>query len=440
MLPRRATRVLAVSILSLTPLSFTATALGQAGPVDPAAEIDNARFATIGQVNANSVFVRSGPSENDYPVLRMDRGDKLTVVGMRFEWLKVKPPEGAFCYVAKAFVDRRGDGSVGRVNNTLYVRVGSRLNDMRTKVAMKLEPGADVKILDEKDEYFMIAPPEGVYLYVSKRFVDPLGPADQPPAVATNDQSVVPAVPDTGTTSTPAAPPSDTSTPPAIADAGTTTNPPTTAPAIATTEQLQAFTALEARYKAADGQPIEQQPIDELLSGYEAIASDDSQAESIRALAEFRVKALKIRQEARAQYAEVQRMQAEAAERQRASIAERQELEERLKQTAVTNYAAVGTLRPSSLQMGGQTLYRLTDPSTGRTVIYIRSNEPALASLMGQFVGVRGAVTDDARMRLKYVTPSVVESVDPTLVNQSIVATHLPPSMQPTGTAQVSPD
>ena len=439
MLPRRATRVLLVSIFSLSPLTFTTTAAAQAGPVDPAAEIDNARFATIGQVNANSVFIRSGPSENDYPVLRLDRGDKLTVVGMRFEWLKVKPPEGAFCYVAKAFVDRRGDGSVGRVNNTLYVRVGSRLNDMRTKVAMKLEPGADVKIIDEKDEYFMIAPPEGVYLYVSKRFVDPLGPADQPPAIASNDQPAAPASSDPAGSS-PAAPPSNPAGAPALADAGTTTPSPTTAPSAATTEQLQAFATLEARYKAAEGQPIEQQPIDELLAGYEAIAADESQAESIRALSEFRAKALKIRQEARAQYAEVQRMQAEAADRQRAALAERQELEERLKQTAVTNYTAIGTLRPSSLQMGGQTLYRLTDPSTGRTVIYIRSNDPALASLMGQFVGVRGSVTDDARMMLKYVTPSVVESVDPTLVNRSVVAPHLPPSMQPSGTAQVNQD
>ncbi|HMO27127.1 MAG TPA: hypothetical protein PKB10_12760, partial [Tepidisphaeraceae bacterium] len=61
MLPRRATRVLLVSIFSLSPLTFTTTAAAQAGPVDPAAEIDNARFATIGQVNANSVFIRSGP-------------------------------------------------------------------------------------------------------------------------------------------------------------------------------------------------------------------------------------------------------------------------------------------------------------------------------------------------------------------------------------------
>ncbi|HMO25647.1 MAG TPA: hypothetical protein PKB10_05210, partial [Tepidisphaeraceae bacterium] len=302
-----------------------------------------------------------------------------------------------------------------------------------------LEPGADVKIIDEKDEYFMIAPPEGVYLYVSKRFVDPLGPADQPPAIASNDQPAAPASSDPAGSS-PAAPPSNPAGAPALADAGTTTPSPTTAPSAATTEQLQAFATLEARYKAAEGQPIEQQPIDELLAGYEAIAADESQAESIRALSEFRAKALKIRQEARAQYAEVQRMQAEAADRQRAALAERQELEERLKQTAVTNYTAIGTLRPSSLQMGGQTLYRLTDPSTGRTVIYIRSNDPALASLMGQFVGVRGSVTDDARMMLKYVTPSVVESVDPTLVNRSVVAPHLPPSMQPSGTAQVNQD
>ena len=98
----------------------------------------------------------------------------MTVVGIKFDWLKIAPPEGSFCYVAKAYVEKRGDGSVGRVNNQANVRVGSSLNAMKTKVSAKLEPGQDVAIIGEQDEYFKIKPPKDVYLYVNKQFVDPV--------------------------------------------------------------------------------------------------------------------------------------------------------------------------------------------------------------------------------------------------------------------------
>jgi hypothetical protein len=75
-------------------------------------------------------------------------------------------------HVAKAYVEKHGDGSEGRVTNTLNVRVGSTLNAMKTKLAMKLDAGTNVQILGEQDEYFKIKPPEGVFVYVNKQFVD----------------------------------------------------------------------------------------------------------------------------------------------------------------------------------------------------------------------------------------------------------------------------
>ena len=58
----------------------------------------------------------------------------------------------------------------------------------------------------------------------------------------------------------------------------------------------------------------------------------------------------------------------------------------------------------SSLQQGNATLYRLTDPATGRTIVYLRSNDPKYASLLNQFVGVRGDLTSDERLRMKIIT------------------------------------
>ena len=69
--------------------------------------------------------------------MKLNTGAKVTVVGERFEWLKVVPPEGSFCYIAKAFVDRNGDtGTVNRPD--VNVRAGSSLNAMKTTVQAKL--------------------------------------------------------------------------------------------------------------------------------------------------------------------------------------------------------------------------------------------------------------------------------------------------------------
>lgn len=430
------------AVLSPLLLALPLNAQLPAAP-EPAPEIENARFATIGQINANSVFVRSGPSENDYPVVKLDRGSKVTVVGMRGDWLKIRPPEGAFCYVAKAFVERRGDGNIGRVNNTLYVRVGSRLNDMRTKVAMKLEPGADVKILDQKDEYFLVEPPEGVFLYVSKRFVDPVAPAGTPEnPVASglpsgSDNATPPAASDGSDAPTITQNPLGDGNAPITPDPlATNANPPATQPSA----MALRFQELEKQWADTRGVSLEEQPIETMLAGYREVVADTGVPESIRQLASLRIKALEARSAALADLREVRRLQAEAAAKAQALKAEQEELEQRRAQTAVQSYAAVGTLRSSSLQFGGQTLYRLTDPKTGRTVVYLRSDDPSIVQMMGQFIGVRGEVTNDTRMAIRYITPSKIESVDPSKVNQSIVAGMVPPSMQPVGTASSGTD
>src|SRR5438067_6420710 len=147
-------------------ISFAACGLARAeDPVPaPATDIDNSKFQFEGRVNANSVYIRSGPSENDYPTLKLDTGATVTAVGLKFDWIKIIPPEGSFCYVAKAYVEKRGDGSVGRVTKPdLNVRAGSDLNAMKTTVQTKLDQNEDVTILGEQDEYFKIKPPTGAY-------------------------------------------------------------------------------------------------------------------------------------------------------------------------------------------------------------------------------------------------------------------------------------
>jgi len=112
--------------------------------------------------------------------------------------------------------------------------------------------------------------------------------------------------------------------------------------------------------------------------------------------------------------------------------AERDELEQRIKAVGVQYFTAVGTLRVSSLQVGpGGTLYRLTDPASGRTVVYLRCDDPKIGTMIGQFLGVKGEVVEDKQLNLKAITPTEFVTVDPAQVNSKIAAQIMPPSMVP---------
>lgn len=493
---------LAAALAVLAPLALpVASARAPSAPadsaaIDPVAEVENSRFQFEGQVNANAVYVRSGPSENDYATMKLDKGASVTVLGIRFGWLKIIPPEGSFCYVAKAYVEKRGDGKIGRVTNALNVRVGSQLLPMKTKVAARLEPGQDVQIVGEQDEYFKIKPPAGVYLYVAQQFVDPVKQVEVPgiTAAARAGDSTTPVNP-----STPVAPPAATATPPVTAerpadqpvsgapgesavaatpapasespvavapqvdqpsnsaaaieapvaavddtpspsaDPATPAADPTpiaAAPAPATQPAVAVeleFDRLEAQLRQIANLPIQQQPIPELLAGYQKVAAAATLPESMRRQAEYRIATLKVHNENRELILAHERDQ---NSRQQALVAlqrEGDELMERVKSTGIVYYTAVGTLRPSSLQFGQGTLYRLTDPVTGRTLVYIKTEDPRLVSMVGLFVGVQGQIVDDPNWKLKWIAPTNLEPVDQRRVNQNIAAQIIPPSLMPGG-------
>jgi hypothetical protein len=452
-----------------------------AGPIAP--DIEDSKYHFTGVVNSNAVYVRSGPSENDYPTMKLDKGAEVTVRGIKFEWLKIEPPDGSFCYVAKAFVDRHGNGSSGRVTSTLNVRVGSQLNELKAKIASKLEPGAAVEIVGEEQEYFKIRPPTGVFFYLNKQYVDPVRPIN----LAQNDAP--------GATQTPAAPaPAPTPDPMQQPMAGGTEQPPVVtqqptersaqatpdltpmpvpdgssgvqpepapepapmarpepsmpaAPATQPNANAEAeFERLESAYAEATVKPLMDQPVSDLLDGYQKLANGNDLPESLRRIAEFKAEVLKSRLDIQKQFTDTRSQMDAMNQKQMALKAEREELEQRIKDSDIRFYTAVGTLRASSLQQGTETLYRLTDPSNGRSVVYVRTNDQKFAAFLGQFIGVRGEVQTDARLNLRVITPTAYEEVNPAKVGDKVAAQIVPPSLlpgartaEPTGTAGTEP-
>jgi uncharacterized protein YgiM (DUF1202 family) len=407
--------------------------------------IDNAQNTVGGLINANAVFVRCGAADSSYPTMRLDKGARVNVVGMKADWLKIVPPDGSFCVILKAYVDRTGDGSSGKVNkDSVNVRAGSTLNTLKVQVACQLGIGDEVKILGEQDEYYKIVPPTGkAFAYVKKQFVDPdptSTPTPQnPPAVVHNDApkgSDPLSIPDNKTTS----PTEQTLVQPTPGEVARNTNPPATTQQVADATPTSKpsdpaalvgaqFDEAEASYAAANGKPVDQQPIADLLKQYQSLVASDQLPSTLHRLAETRVSTLKLRAQAAEQLASAKAAQESMAKKEQALQAERKELEERGQNLDVATYTAIGALETSSLQLGSKVLYRLTDPANGRTVCYIRTDDSKFVNFLGKFVGVKGELTTESQLSMKVVTPSDVAQVDESKVNHGVTATIIPPSM-----------
>lgn len=453
-----------LAVLSLA--SFAALpavpSLGQQQPDAAVPEGGNTKFNFAGTVNANAVYVRSGPGENYYATMKLDQDAPVTVVGIKFDWLKVTPPEGSYSYVAKQFVTKTGEGKGVVERGDLNVRAGSTLNDLKTTVQTKLDQGMEVKILGEKDEYWKIAPPAGTFLYVKKEFVTPgkalpvangAGVTDAPVAIETPiiSEPIVAKKPEaqpSGPTenrvaeATTAAPVTGAAVP---ALAGPSTQPvaegstpeatttvveaPSTQPVAPKLSASAEFDKLETEFLAFSKQPIDQQPLADAQARYEALAADAKLPASMSQVVAVRIATLKTRSEVSKEFVATREANKAADERKKVLEAERQELAERLEKNRVTIYAAVGTLRTSSLQTGPSMLYRLTDPATGRTLVYLRTDDVKFGTLIGQFIGVQGEVVSDSAMNMKFITPTETKQIDPATVGTTVTAQLLPASI-----------
>jgi hypothetical protein len=424
-----------------------------------------------GTIVADDSLVRSGPGvENYYATTRLNKGDHVAVIGTHGDWLMITPPPGSFCYVGKAWVTRDGDTDRGTISQPdAGVRTGSLLNDSKLTRPMHLNVGDAVTIVGDTREYFKIAPPAGSCLYIEKAAVDltpvaaatpaqanpgQANPGQATPGQATPAQPAAAAItPASGTTAS-GAPASASATPPSKNDvamttmtpaapastqpadamtANPTTNPtavavaPTTKPSEPTAQTK--FDGAEQSFADASAQPLEQQPLDTLTSQYSVLATDSTLPDSERKIVDMRLSTLRLRADAKTQYLDAMKMQADARSRRQAQKSEQDELAERIKQDNVMMYTAVGTLRASSLIQTGTTLYRICDPVSGRTMVYVRTNDPKYAALLNQFVGLKGDLSHDDAMNLKILTPTDGVTVDQSKVGTTIAATMVPPSM-----------
>ena len=131
--------------VSSPPLVLTARCRQEQADEKPSPQVENAKHQFFGEINDNAVYVRSGPEQQLLPDDEAQEGRQVTVVGIKYDWLKILPPEGSFSYVPQAYVTRRGDGKVGRVNQTAERAGGLVAQRDEDDRAVKLNEGEDVR-------------------------------------------------------------------------------------------------------------------------------------------------------------------------------------------------------------------------------------------------------------------------------------------------------
>lgn len=129
------------------------------------------------RVASEEVNLRSRADRNSPVVARVPRDAALRAASSEFGWHRVLPPEGVFSYVAKKYIERKGDdvGVVTLTSGNLRVRVGSLLTVLdpdQSDLQSLLPNGTPVRILGEQGEWYKIVPPEGVFLYVAGENVE----------------------------------------------------------------------------------------------------------------------------------------------------------------------------------------------------------------------------------------------------------------------------
>jgi hypothetical protein len=132
-------------------------------------------FPYIAEVTGDNLLVRSGPGTNFYYCSKLNKGDKVKVVGKQFSWARIVPPPGSFSWISMQYVSIDLDNpAVGAVTGD-RVRVYAGSDHVKplysTTLQGKLDSGDKVKLLGEQmDDYYKIAPPSFAYLWVSANF------------------------------------------------------------------------------------------------------------------------------------------------------------------------------------------------------------------------------------------------------------------------------
>ncbi len=351
-----------------------------------------AALPTEGEVVAEDVYVRSGPSLNHYTTTKLSAGDRVRIVDEKDDWFAIAAPANTFSLISGDYVDTV-DNKRGVVNgNNVRVRAGSQLNSSKYTVQLQLSKGDEVTILGRNPDGFLrITPPKGAYFWISKKFIEPIT-ADRAAVTSAKDSATVHRADADGQTS------------PLTGDRDATGNKDETSVDDAVspfgymepTQQRRALEALEAPLKVELEKPLLRRNFDTLVKQYQTIVSQDEDLFS-KQYAEGRVRQIEEMISLANTVRNLRNMNEQTDEKRRRFLVERGSIHA-VEPPTPLGLDAKGELRESALYPATLRPRRLrlvdTSGATSRTIGYVEiptRSEINVNDYIGRYVGVRAS-------------------------------------------------
>lgn len=171
-----------------------------------------------------------------------------------------------------------------------------------------------------------------------------------------------------------------------------------------------AINALEARLAAAQAQPLEKQPLADLLAGYEKAAATPDLPVTDRRIVMNRTAQLKRSIEIQGALTSLSQTGS--------SVGGPITIPATAKPTpgvySPTKYDIVGQLLASGVYDGdtGPRLYRVVEPATMRTIAYVLQGKFDPAQSLGRIVGINGAIRYDPALKLNVIEVTKIEPLE----------------------------
>ena len=427
------------------------------GALPALAEVDAVPFEAV--VTANPAEVRAGAGETFYLVGQLERGSRVSVEEVIFGWSKIVAPPNTYSYVAKDAIVASPDGTIGTVQAdrtaARAASLGGPVDSFRRQIYLLKDD--QVQIVEQVDQFYKILPPQGAFVFLppdtlrrltskeidaSLTFGSDTNPdtpdrqdsADMlPPAAPTPSAAVEPdptpqgpiligwekpaqAQPDQDLADM-ATPAASQDSPTAVAAEVSSKPEVDPAPQVVQAELERAMAreallsahvvAAEKRMQIALEQPLEDQPIDELLSVYERLWQQPDLSLNDRRTVAARLQYL------RRNAAVIQALQRiSTAKRHGAAQVHTAGASSSTVDTRPVRYSVMGQLVASGVYDGRKLprLYRILDTGSHRTVAYVRPG-PALhpGSKLGRYVGVVGSSQYDPALRLDVIDATRID-------------------------------
>ena len=359
-----------VCIAVLSSVGFTKeTATEKSAPAAKAEEAALS-FPYIAEITTNDVYIRSGPGTNYYDCGKLNKADKVKIIGSQFGWSRIVPPPGCFSWISKQYVSVDSNNpDIGTVTGDavrIYAGADSLKPIHSTTLQLNLDTGDKVTLLgQQKGDYYKIAPPAGAYLWVSTEYTKPLGPAGEVQLITEPAEE-----PDT--------------------------NKPTIVPAKISleAEKIEQYHALEEQIKAQKAKPVTEQNYEKIKKALAEIAADQQAGKAAR-YSTFAIEQIK-RFELTAAVAKDLQLQETQLQQAKERI-EKARLAKLQKVPDLGRFAVIGQFQTSNIYGPEAELkhYRITDDA-GKIICYALPTGPArqidLSTFIGTKVGLVGSI------------------------------------------------